>query len=76
MHGACLKRNVFGVDKGEYLFKGLEVYSHSASNYPWMDLVQHASTISPHLSEVRLETIQTPWLWTTCWYDFEIKNKK
>lgn len=33
-HGACLKRNVFGVDKGEYLFKGLEVYSHSASNYP------------------------------------------
>lgn len=34
MHGVCLKRNVFGVDKGAYLFKGLEVYSHSAPNYP------------------------------------------
>lgn len=48
MHGVHLKYNVFIVDKGAYLFKGLEVYSHSARNCPRMHLVQYTSSIYHH----------------------------
>lgn len=47
-------------------------YNHSAPNYPWTDLMQSTS-----LSPLKLEwkTLQSIWLWATCWHDLKFQKE-
>lgn len=61
MYGVRLKYNVFRVDKGAYLFKGPEVYSHSAPNYPTNgSCAMRIFNLSPQRLEYK--TVQTIYL--------------